>query len=244
MVTPVNIIERACRLARLAPEMQPVDSYKIQRGLEVLNDLIREWGNSENYIPLQTLVTLDLVTNQQTYTVGLDTESTTYDLSTRPIINILECNILDPDSSTNAYYKVEVMTELMYSNIFYRNSQGIPSWVLVRLYPDYTELRFQVPPFKNLTCEMLSKQQLQPISIENINVPIEGLPGFALRAMKYYVANELITIFGKQADDKFLKDYAEALDAYLSNNIGVDPYVKKDVRLGRRTIYTTYPGFI
>lgn len=242
MTTPLNIIERACRLARLAAEQQPIDDYKIQRGLEVLNDMIREWGNSENYIPLQTLLTLDLVNNQQTYTVGLNTNSVTYDLNSAPIINILECNIIDQNNSNKGYYKVEVITELMYSNIFYRQTQSIPEWVLLRLYPNYTELRFQSVPYGGLTCEMLSKQQMQPVANTALSVPIDGLPGFANRAMKYYVARELMIIFGKEASPDFIQEYDRAIQAYLDNNIGVDPYVKHDVQLNGAARYGTYYG--
>lgn len=244
MTAPLEIIERACRLARLAAEQQPVDPYKIERGRECYNDIIREWGNSENYIPLQSYKSLNLVQSQQKYTIGLNDGVTTYDLNTQPIINILECNIIDPDSNPSGYFKCEVITEFMYSNIFFRNSQGIPGWVLVRLYPMFTELYFQVPPFKNLTALMLCKQQLQPVSNTEMSVVVGAIPGFAVLALQYQIAQKLMIMFGKPATSDFLREYDRAIDSYLANNIGVDPYVKKDVTLNNRSIYTSFTGLL
>lgn len=240
-ITASDIISTACRLAKMVAPEQPVDAYKVEQGRLALNDVIREWGNSENYIPLQSYLSLTLTANQERYTIG---KSDSYDFNDYPIINILEANIIDPNNSNNAYFKVEVIDELMYSNIYYRNSKGIPTYVLLRLYQNYSEMFFQVPPYKALVAKLLVKQQLQPVSNTELGVNLSSVPGFALKALKYQTAAQLRIIFGKPFDQDFQSEYEKSIDAYLSNNIGVDPYVKKDVRLGRRTLYTLYPGRI
>ncbi len=224
MTTPTIIIEKALRLIGVIPGSQSVGADLIERGREILNDLLGEWGASNIFIPYQSLLTIDLLANQEVFTIGLDDS---YDLNSAAIIDLLQVNIQIPNNS-NVNYPCSIITEKMYYNMITRNIVGIPSYILLRSYPDFCELHFQTIPSVDCIVLLLCKQRLEQISVIQLNQNLDKIPFNAVRALKYAIAKELFFYFPFQKPESFDKDAQIIIDSYVGSNIGVDPYVKKD----------------
>lgn len=230
-----SIIVSGLRKIGLPPAQQPMPSGMIQRGLEILNDILDMWGGSRLFIPYQNLIFLPLVANQEMYTVGEFDPIITpglYDLNSKPIINVLECNIEDPNSP-GVDYPIQAMTENMYANIAYKLTTGIPTEYLLRNYPDYCELRFQSVPYTNLTAKILVKDRLERVALTD---DLSAIPRFYLLALKYKIAINAANVWGRPLTPEFKQEATEAMNVLAASVANIDYTVRRDEQINRKNV--------
>lgn len=228
-----GIITSALRRIGSIPEEQDVPSYMIQRGIEVMNDILDEWGAERIYIPYQSVLTLNLQTNQESYKIGNDPS---FDLDTNEIMMVLQMNIFDPDAPGVAYPTLPPMTETVYANIPYRTATGIPVQYLLRNWtPDvnYSQLIFQPLPYKPLTAKIVCKQRLSRVSLTS---SLTQLPREWNMGLKYKLAINLAQIYGKTLNPIWVQLCMDAIATLESSAVDIDYMTRRDEQLNRKNI--------
>ncbi len=231
--TVQGVITSALRKIGAIPEEQDVPSYMIQRGLEMINDIIDEWSDSRIYIPYQDEVSLQLLTFQERYTIGPDPS---FYLNDREIMMVLQMNIFDPDAPSVAYPTLPPMTETVYSNIPYRSSTGIPVQYLLRNHSaviDYSELIFQPLPYKPLTANIVCKKRLSRVGLTDT---LTQLPRQYTRGLKFKLSMDLADIYGKNLSPKFIANATDALAELEAMSIDIDYMTRRDEQINRKNI--------
>lgn len=228
-----GVITSALRRIGSLPEQQDVPSYMIQRGLEVMNDILDEWGAQRIYIPYQSVLELELQTGQESYTIGNDSS---FDLDTDEIMMVLQMNIFDPASPNVAYPTLPPLTETVYANIPYRAATGIPVQYLLRNWtPEvgYSQLLFQPLPYKPLTAKIVCKQRLARVALTDnlVQIPREWIMG-----LKYKLAINLAQIYGKQLNTTFVQLCMDSISTLEANAVDIDYMTRRDEQLNRKNI--------
>ncbi len=228
-----GVITSSLRRIGSIPEEQDVPSYMIQRGLELMNDIIDEWGAQRIYIPYQSVLELALQTNQEAYTIGNDPS---FDLEADEIMMVLQMNIFDANAPSVAYPTLPPMTETVYANIPYRAATGIPVQYLLRNWtPEkgYSELLFQPLPYKPLTAKIVCKQRLARVSLTDnlVQIPREWIMG-----LKYKLAINLAQVYGKQLSPTFVQLCMDSIATLESSAIDIDYMTRRDEQLNRKNI--------
>lgn len=232
--TVEGIITSSLRKIGSIPEEQDVPSYMIQRGLEIMNDVIDEWSAQRIYIPYQNVLSLQLNTNQESYLIG---NSDLFDLNTNEIMMVLQMNIFDPNAPGVAYPTLPPMTETVYANIPYRTSTGIPVQYLLRNHTntggEYSELLFQPLPYKPLTARIVCKQRLSRVALTD---NLTELPREWIMGLKYKIAINLAQIYGKQLNGTWVQLAMDAIATLESMAIDIDYMTRRDEQLNRKNI--------
>lgn len=221
-----SVIVDALRYVGKIPIGQSVPSEVTALGLNVMNDVLAEWGASRIFIPYQSELDLPLVYNKEVYTVG---PSPSYDLNTAQIIEILELNILDP-ASPGVFYGTEAFNEQQYFNLSYRASTAYPCVWLLRNHDDYSEIRFQPLPYKVLTAQMLVKQRLSSVMQGQT---LSEIPAHYLLALKLQIGLYMAYIIGYQVTPDYVASTKERVSKLLAANFSVDYSVRRDEFLNR-----------
>lgn len=232
----VSIITSAARRIGSIPEEQDVPDYINVRGLEIFNDILDEWGAQRIYIPYQSVLTLQLQTNQENYLIGNDAG---YALDTDEIMMILQMNIFDPDAPGVAYPTLPPMTETVYANIPYRTATGIPVQYLLRNHVpgnqdvSYSEIFFQPLPYKPLTASIVCKQRLARVSLTDT---LTQIPREFTMGLKYKLAINLAQVYGKALTPQFSQLAMDAISTLESSAVDIDYMTRRDEQLNRKNI--------
>lgn len=242
MSDPVeNIILKGLRKIGKIPEEQEVPGYMVSRGLELLNDILDEWGASRIFIPYQSELTLPLINNQQIYLIG---NSSLYSLNTNQVIEILELVIqVTSASGQPVTYDTIQMTEQQYATIAFRTAQGTPAQWLLRNHVDYSEIRFQpVPSFFNGTMNalILCKQRLSRVT-EGQN--LAEIPNHFLLALKLQLSLYAQDIFGVTLPPEQVSRTQKTLDNLLASNFNVDFVAQIDEQINSGWWAAGYYGY-
>lgn len=229
-----SIIVSGLRKIGLPPAQQPMPSSMTQRGLEILNDILDLWGGSRLFIPYQKLIFLPLLANQEAYTVGVcpTTNPNLYDFNNEPIVNVLECNIQDPNSP-GVDYPIMGITENMYSNIAYKLTTGIPTEYLLRRYEEYSELRFQSVPYANLTAKLLIKQTLSRVALTD---DLSSIPRFYLLALKYKIAINAANVWSRPLTPEFMSEANEVASVLAAACSNIDYTTVRSEQINRKNV--------
>lgn len=191
-----------------------VPPYLISQGLILLNDIIAEWGGMSNHIPYQKVITFDLVANQESYTFGL---GGSYDINTEPLIDIIEMTFfINNNPPDNIKFTVLPMTEFEYGNIVYTNVNTYPSQYLLRVFPDYSEIKLQPRPQSSYPMTIVCKQRLQPVELRQNLQGIFPL-GFLL-CLKYRLMMDIADSNGFDLPVSFIQKAQNAISAMKGNN--------------------------
>lgn len=226
--TVESVIATAARKIGVIPDNQAAPANVMQRGLEILNDIIDEWSGNRINIPYQSLITLPLVANQLSYTIG---PSASYDLNSATVIEVLEL-IVNDSVSPGIDYPTIPLTEQMYFNIPYKSATGIPTTYLLRNFNDYAQIFFQPLPYAStLSASILVKQKLSRVELTQ---DLDEIPRHYLLALKYRIAVLLADIYGKTLPASMIAMANQSMDNMQAANAYVDFVVKRDEVLNRK----------
>lgn len=225
--TANNVISGALRRLGIVPEEQDVPASMQIRGLEIMNDIIDEWGATRAFIPYQTRLTLPLVQNQEVYTIG----NGAYDLDTNQLMDVLEM-VINDSTSVGVNYPIIPMDEQRYYNIPYVNSTGIPGQYLLRRYPNYSELHFQPLPYSStLSANILGKQRVGRVTI---NQTLDVFPREFLLALKNKLVLNIAAEYGKILPPSQIAMINDSLQKLLAVNLNIDYTCIRDEYINRK----------
>jgi len=225
-----SVIVSGMRKLGIVPEEQEVPPYMVQRGLELLNDILAEWGNDRIYIPYQSKLVVTLEANKGSYTFGNGDE---FDVDTNQIISILEMTVQDPNSPGVDYPTIPPITEEMYAAIPYKKSTGLPCEFLLRNHVDYSELLCQPLPYKELTLTMICKQRLSQVAQTDL---LTEIPINYARPLKYKLAMDAAQIYGKNLSPGFMQLAIKSLEDLEAAAVDIDYTVRRDEQLNQQNI--------
>lgn len=229
MANSVNgFIISALRKIGIVADGQNPPPTMVQRGLECLNDILDEWGESRILIPYQAVINLTLNANQEAYTIG---NSGIYSLNANPIIDVLQANINDAASPGVDYPTMPPMTEAQYANIAYKTATGIPTEYLLRVYKDNSELRFQPLPYKTLTAKLLVKQRLSRVELTD---DLTAIPYFYSRGLKYKLALDVAQQYARPLTPQFSSLADDAINKVMATAVKIDYSTKRDEQINRK----------
>lgn len=214
-----TVISKAMRKIGKVPANQAVPGYLIDRGLELLNDILDEWGAARIKIPYQSELTLPLVNDKETYLIG---NSPSYDLNTDQVIDVLELTIKMGEDANAVYYPTSFMTEAQYATTAYRAAQGTPNQYLLRNNVDYSEIRLQPVPSnfaQPQSAIILCKQRLQRVSQ---NQDLSQIPNHFILALQMQITLYAQDILGMPMPPEFVQRTQQKLDNLLASNFDID----------------------
>lgn len=201
--TPHDVIRRAIALTGIHPHHEDIPVSLLTDGLNILNDILDEWGGTGLWIPYLTELTFALQAKKCTYTVS---ESISADINAIEIIQIQEACLLQGEQRFN----LDILSESQ----FYRSRQNNvlmrPQGVLLRQIPRASQLVFDQAPDVAYQVTLLVKQRLREVELLQ---PFTEVPAHYLRALAYQIALDMAAMVGASVSP-FIASRAEKL---LSN---------------------------
>lgn len=213
--TANDLISDALKQTGLIPqEADGIQSYMTMQGLQLLNDIIVEWGGIASQIPYNNPpIEFNMVANQDSYTFG---NSESFDVDTNPIIDIITM-VYDLDPATQQInVPLDQMSEMEYSNINYRKLSVYPSKYLLRLYPAHSEIIIQPRPQLAFPTRIVAKQRLQVVELYE-DLEVQFPPSFLL-CLKYRLCLDLADANGFEMSQSFQAKAQRAMSQMKGNN--------------------------
>ncbi len=227
-VTVAQFIESAARKARVIPIGQNIPDDYTKIGVEIFNDILDQFGGAGVSIPYQSVLTFNTVAGQESYLIGPGQA----DVNSDQVIEIIDCWV----TLNNVRYPLGNMNELMYSNIVYPITQGIPAMYKLRLFNTYSQLTLQPVPWTNFVATLICKQRLQEVTQ---TTTLTEIPANWNLGLKLMIARDFRDYLALPQDDNFLARVRKAeLDLYASNVI--DIFVHKNEILTHNRFYYPY----
>lgn len=229
MPTAAVLIESAARAARVIPEEQTMPGYIGQRGLEIFNDILGEFGGSHVTIPNQSIIDVPLVVGQEIYTSGNGAQ---YDIDDNQIIDIMDAWV----TMNQVRYPLVEINEKMYRNICYPQSQGIPAMYHLREFNVFSQIILQPIPSQVFTMTLVCKQRLSQVSL---TTDLSQIPAQWLLGLKFLIARDFIYYYALPQDPNFMNRVTEVYNNLMAEN-NVDVTVEKTEIITRNRFYYPY----
>jgi hypothetical protein len=225
------IIDAHILVANIDPNEFPTDA-QVNKGLDILNELLDNFSSNAIYIPITQEVDLITVPGQGVYTVS---DQLPADIN-NPLIVKIEYGTL-PYGLIN--YPIEVINKTqVYHNPRFTGFSARPSYVLLELNDQYSTITLIPTPDIVYTITFRVKQVLSNLQLFDA---VTNVPKAAQRFLKYALARELRSMFpsGNWTETNE-EEYQELKQRYATSS-DIDMQVQTSKLLDRKRGATYFP---
>jgi hypothetical protein len=232
--TVMDIIKRALRLLGVLATGETPDAPETADCLQIFNWMLDQWANEKLMTYYVLNETFALTANVGTYTIGPDI---TQSFNTARPLRIESAFCRDTSASTNNDYKLEIIPNDRYQDIFQKSIlttypkylHYVPSW-------PYGTIHLWPIPTKNYTLGLSQTKQLTKYvnASDVVCVP----PGYK-QAMGYCLAVEMAAEYGKPIDPLIAQKALET-KAVLKRTNHEEILMGTDMALASRRVYNIY----
>ena len=232
--TALDIIKRALRILCVAETGEEPDGPESADFLQQLNWLVQSWANERLMSWYVLNETFPLTANKGTYTIGPDASK---DFDTDLPINIESAFCRDSTSGYDVDYKLEVMPNDRYQQIFQKGIKTTyPRYIhYVKEYPYGTIDLWPIPTGSYTLGLSQRKQFVQFLGLTSVVC----LPPGYKDALAYWLAIKMSPEYGASIDPVTMK-LAEDAKKNLKNTNQEELLMQTDGVLLPRRIYNVY----
>lgn len=184
--TPNDVIRRGIALTGINPANEDMPATYLSDGLNILNDILDEWGGAGVYIPYHSSLSFSLTPGKARYTIS---ETISADIQTSEIIQINTATLL----SDGQAHVLEELSELQYSQMQTGSQPRCPRGLVLRNYPTFSELIFNSTPDQTYQLTLIVKQRLREVELFQ---QFDEVPAHYLRALTYQIALDFAAMYG------------------------------------------------
>ncbi|OGO93506.1 MAG: hypothetical protein A3F10_05640 [Coxiella sp. RIFCSPHIGHO2_12_FULL_42_15] len=179
--TPNDVIRRGIALTGIHPANEDMPATYLMDGLSILNDILDEWGGFGIYIPYQSELSFSLTPGKKHVVVSNRIPS---DIQAAELIHILQATI---DT-----FELDLLSESQHLHLL-KNAVQRPTGLLLRRFPNYSQLIFDAVPDKAYTIHLLCKQRLLEVDLFQ---QFDQVPAHYWRALTYQIAVDFAAMVG------------------------------------------------
>ncbi len=204
-----DLIRQAYFTAHVIRENEETIGFRAVQGLQLLNEIIDEWGSIGVNIPFFTTTTLNLVSDVYWYIIP-------------PVAELDEAKII---VSTNVQYPLQIADVHQFSLFNFSFPIARPNAIYLseeQVVDDdnlpASKVYFYPTPNQAYTAQLIVKKKLQEVLLFD-NLDISTIPPRIYRTLRYQLAADIQNIYGTELPQNF---YTE-LETLKEKMVAINP---------------------
>ncbi len=193
-----DLIRQSYFTAHVLREGEETTGFRAVQGLQLLNELLDDWGSLGVYIPYTKINTITTESNVYQY------------VTTPPVAAIDEAHII---INTNVQYKLQAATEYDFNLMNFSQPLTRPSMYYLsteQVFNEVGELGSKIylwpTPDQAYVTKFIVRETLQDVLLFD---DLTALPPRVYKTLRYQLAGDIQALYGTELPEKFYMDLRE-----------------------------------